>query len=98
MDMIAMMPSQLSFNYYEWPVKQIKIDTKRSYDDLFERMHNTEFVWIIPGDGNRVQDGLDLRNEFLNDIRSAAQRNEFKKSMIQGATALEVLIALSLRV
>lgn len=32
---------------------------------LIRDLHATEFVWLIPGDDNRAQDGLDVRREFL---------------------------------
>jgi hypothetical protein len=47
-----------------------------------------EFVWTVPHDDNRLQDGLDLRTEFS---------NEQKIRLEKGATVLEVLIALSRR-
>jgi len=53
-------------------------------------MHDLEFVWTVPNDDNRVQDGLDLRHEFLDGAR--------RRLRIDGASILEVLIALSRRV
>lgn len=28
-------------------------------------LHSTEFVWLLSGDDNRAEDGLELRKEFL---------------------------------
>lgn len=58
---------------------------------LFRDLHSTEFVWLISGDDNRAQDGLDLRREF------------FRESLIHqdpvwndiGCSVLEMLIAFS---
>jgi hypothetical protein len=36
-----------------------------TYNTLFGTMHRTEFVWLILGDGNRAEDGKDLRTEFI---------------------------------
>lgn len=83
--------TKLDFDYYDWLCKQVRIPpNKNSYNDLFERMHNIEYVWTVPNDNNRVQDGLDLRLECLGTARN--------QLILQGATFLEVLIALSRRV
>jgi hypothetical protein len=75
--------------YYDWLVSQIHIPNDNEYNHLFERMYNLEFVWTVPNDDNRVQDGLDLRTEFLNSSRGRLD--------LQGVSFLEVLIALSRR-
>jgi hypothetical protein len=71
--------------YFEWLISQIYIPNSKSYYDLFERLHETEFVWMVPNDDNRVGDGLDLRREFRNVMKG------------KGASVLEVLVALSQR-
>lgn len=76
--------------YFEWLVQQIHVPNDRTFYDLFERMHNLEFVWTVPNDNNRIQDGLDLRYEFLNENPGRLTSN--------GASFLEVLVALSRRV
>lgn len=84
--------NQLDYDYYTWLISQINIPTEKSYGDLFDRMHNLEFVWTVPNDDNRVQDGLDLRPEFMG--RSQGQGN----LALAGVTLLEVLVSLSRRV
>lgn len=32
---------------------------------LFRKLQNTEFVWLLSGDDNRVMDGMELRREFI---------------------------------
>lgn len=76
--------------YYLWLTQKISIPNEKSYLDLFERMHNVEFVWVVPNDDNRVQDGIDLRGQFL-EIKGRGELN------LEGATCLEVLVALSRR-
>jgi hypothetical protein len=80
----------IDFEYYEWLISKIHIPNGKSYNDLFEIMHNVEFHWTVPNDNNRLQDGLDLRYEFT----EGKQRN----MDLLGPTALEILIALSRRV
>jgi hypothetical protein len=82
-------PTQIDVEYYEWLKDQIEIPNGKSYNDLFEIMHNLEFVWTVPNDDNRVQDGLDLRYEFGQHLHL--------KPNLTGVTLLEVLVALSRR-
>jgi hypothetical protein len=85
-----MTPTQLDIDYYAWLTSQIHIPNGKDYGDLFERMHNLEFVWTVPNDDNRVQDGLDLRYEFAD-----SKKNNIN---LPAVTFLEVLVALSRRV
>lgn len=80
---------KINYDYYEWLVSQVEIPNGKTYNDIFEIMHNTEFVWTVPNDDNRVQDGIDLRHEFAGDRVSDIA--------LGGATFLEVLIGLSRR-
>lgn len=85
--------------YFIWLTLQIEINSSKQYSDLLERLHNTEFVWVIPHDDNRVSDGLDLRTEFL-DGTVGWQHEDIMELPImtgKGASVLEVLIALSRR-
>lgn len=84
-----MSPTQLDIDYYEWLVSQIHIPNGKDYGDLFSRMHNLEFVWTVPNDDNRVQDGADLRYEFADDKKSEIN--------LPAVTFLEVLVGLSRR-
>jgi hypothetical protein len=86
------MTTTTDYGYYLWLTQEIHIPNGKYYTDLFEQMHNTEFVWTVPNDDNRVQDAIDLRNEFL---EVSSGKLELGSSM---ATCLEVLVALSRRV
>ncbi len=85
--------NQIDHEYYDWLTSQVEIPNGKSYNAVFERMHSIEFVWTVPNDDNRVQDGLDLRYEFLN-----GRDLKFNTTSLTGVTLLEVLIALSRRV
>jgi hypothetical protein len=80
-------------DYFLWLIGQIGVPEKNrnTYNDLFMRFYETEFVWIVPNDDNRLQDGVELRREFLGK-RRIANLDSMPVSM------LEVLIALSRRV
>lgn len=82
--------NKIDYEYYEWLIEQIAWPRHNSYRDLFERMHNFEFVWFVPHDDNRVQDALDLRVEFL--------EGGTMELAHEGATMLEIVVSLSRRV
>lgn len=57
----------LYFNWLYTKVVTVSFPTPTlSYLTLMRDLHSTEFVWLIPGDDNRVEDGLELRKEFIN--------------------------------
>ena len=81
--------NHVDYEYYEWLISQIRIRNDKSYRDLFEIMHNLEFHWTVPNDDNRVEDGLDLRIEFLNE--------RILTLNLGTVTMLEILVSLSRR-
>lgn len=88
------------FLYFNWLVSQIEVNSVKTYNGLFEKMHETEFVWVVPRDDNRVFDGLDLRTEFVDNTHGWKLEDILKLDVMtgKGASVLEVLIALSRRV
>jgi len=56
----------LYFNWLCAKVFHIEVPTPSlTYWRLFKILHSTEYVWLISGDDNRAEDGLELREEFL---------------------------------
>jgi hypothetical protein len=76
-------------DYFNWLVAQIRVPNTNSYGYLFTKMYNLDFQWTVPNDDNRLQDGKDLRNEFLGGLPRVLH--------LEGVSFLEVLIALSRR-
>lgn len=64
-----------------------------TYTKLLKRLHTTEFVWLVSGDDNRAEDGVDLRNDFLIE----AQLPEDPMWLEEPCSVLEMLIAFSKR-
>jgi len=66
----------------------------RTYWRLFKLLYDKEFVWFVPNDDNRMEDGRALRGEF-------ADREELERVDPSwyhlGCSMLEMLIALSRR-
>lgn len=79
--------------YFRWLKSQVKEDGRRKngYQDLFRILHDTEFVWIVPNDDNRIMDALNLRVEFFHKQKSRG------KEMVRPCSVLEVTVALSRR-
>jgi hypothetical protein len=83
---------EVYFNWLYHKVASVMNPTPSlTFYTLLRDLHATEFVWLLSGDNNRAQDGLDIRKEFL--------RVSFFPSdaswMSIGCSVLEMLIALS---
>lgn len=83
--------------YFNWLcAKIIRLENPTpslKYDELLRTLHSTEFVWIVPGDNNRAEDGVELRREFL--IEAGYSVNESWQHY--PCSVLEMLIAFSRR-
>lgn len=83
--------------YFNWlcaKVMAVKAPTPSlTFWKLFRTLHNTEFVWLVPNDDNRCEDGIDLRHEFLN-MYTPDHHPEWLKI---GCSIFEMLIAFARR-
>lgn len=61
---------------------------------MLEQLFLTEFVWFIPNDDNRAEDGRDLRREFLSELDIEPHDPEWAKI---GCSMLEMMVGLSRR-
>lgn len=79
-------------SYFEWLYSRVASrsnpNPQRTFWLLLEEMHKKRFSWCVPNDDNRVEDGLELRCEYLNGPLESEHY----------CTFLEMLIALSRRV
>lgn len=79
--------------YFNWlcaKVNRVENPTPSlTYWNLLRQLYITEFAWLVSGDDNRAEDGLELRVEFL--MESRLPENELWESM--GCSVLEMLIA-----
>lgn len=90
------MNESLEAMYFDWLYAKVMLSDSpaESYSRLIQKLHNTEFVWLVSGDDNRAEDGLDLRVDFL----TAAGLNPDLISDFQfGCSVLEMMIAFSIR-
>lgn len=84
--------------YFTWLYSQVGdveiADPSKTYWNLLRLLFKKEFVWVIPNDDNRLEDGRDLRIEFLVDERIEDEDSDW---MHMGCSMLEMLVALSRR-
>lgn len=86
---------RLAEAYFHWLVEQVREQgghPDKTYWDVLRIMHEKEFLWLVPNDDNRLVDGLDLRNEFIEERRTMFSTDKFGP-----CSCLEVMIALSRR-
>jgi len=62
---------EVYFNWLYSKVASITVPSTPSltYLRLFRALYSTEFVWLISGDDNRLEEGLELRSTFLRESR-----------------------------
>lgn len=88
---------ELVNRYFDW-MYQLVIDrySKLSYRKLFVTLHSTEFIFEIPMDDNRAEDGIELRYRFGREQRYP---DTMIASMLDNTpcSILEMMIALSIR-
>lgn len=83
--------------YLHWLYSQVASvrfkNPARTYWSLARHMYMKQFVWLVPNDDNRVEDGRDLRYEFFRENDIAPDEDWIGLD----CSVLEMLIALSRR-
>lgn len=86
--------------YLPWLYLQVggrAVDTKdrsRTHWKLLRQLYNTEFVWLIPNDDNRAEDGKLLRQRFIEDNKFIEVDPDW---LDLGCSFLEMLVGLAQR-
>lgn len=82
--------------YFKWLYRQVddvsESNPSYTYWRLLKLMYTKEFVWFVPNDDNRLQDGKDLRYEFIDDERLQQVDSGWVNLP---CSVLELLVALS---
>ena len=90
---------ELNQSYFAWMrqlVSNERYSKRLSYRKLLTHLHEVEFTYTLPMDGNRAEDGIDLRYRF-------GYENDYSEPMIASGlddrpcSVLEMMIALSMR-
>lgn len=91
------MEEPIEESYFNWlcsKIDSVDVPTPSStHWKLLKELHTFEFVWLLPGDDNRAEDGMDVRREFL--LQSHLDDEPYWINL--GCSLLEMLIAFSRR-
>jgi len=92
------MSEPLDEMYFTWLYRQVGDpliqNPIRTYWKMLRQLYTKEFVWIIPNDDNRIEDGKELRHEFVDET----ELKNVDLGWIQlGCSMLELLVGLSRR-
>lgn len=85
--------------YFKWMCTLIcgrRSSKKSTYHKLLQTLHDREFVYTISLDGNRAEDGIDLRYRFGEEERYSASAVTFYLDE-RPCSVLEMMVALAIR-
>lgn len=83
-------------DYLEYLIWRCGLQKFAKYGKLFEILHNIEFTYILDRDGNRHDDGADLRFDY--NIPDCFNENLDEDFYSHWTSVLEMLIALAIKV
>lgn len=91
------MEGNLDELYFTWlygHVSSVRLkNASKTHWSLLRQLYSTEFVWTVPNDDNRVEDGQQLRYEFLHEDYHIENRDWLEL----GCSFFEMMIGLSRR-
>lgn len=58
------MREPIEHEYFNWLCAKVLQRNQKSYHELLGILYRTEFVWLVPMDENRAEDGKELRLDF----------------------------------
>lgn len=79
--------------YFNWLCAKVLEPRSSVYLDLLIILHKTEFVWVVPADEHRAEDGLELRISFVRE--TDYERDEFWAN--EPCSMLELLVSFAIR-
>ncbi|HAQ03031.1 TPA: hypothetical protein DCQ22_04025 [Candidatus Nomurabacteria bacterium] len=78
--------------YFLWLCTQVNIfEADRGWINLLQDLHASPFIWSVPNDDNRSEDGIQLRETYANLYPG------YNYSLDGNASVLEMLIALAIQ-
>ena len=81
--------------YFDWLCAKVLPPNTRIYQDLMRILYTREFEWEILGDRNREEDGLELRQYFVNE--TDWEKDDDPMWFDEPCSLLEFFIALASR-
>ena len=92
--------NDISTRYFEWLcdiVTSGRRFQKLQYSKLLQFLHSVDFTYILDRDGNRYEDGIDMRYRFGETINEASQRMIGLALDSKPCSMLEMMVGLSCR-
>ena len=82
---------------YDW-ASEGRYHPTISFKKLLTHLHKTEFIYLLPKDQNRAEDGENLRWRFAMDIRDSDESTDYILKCLDGpCSVLEMMVALAIR-
>lgn len=81
--------------YFRWLCQFIHNRRSSRYRKLLHYIFERDFYWTVSNDGNRVEDGLNLRDRFA--YEHDYSQDEIKIFLSGSCNVLEMMVALSIR-
>lgn len=89
-----MKEKKINDEYFSWLYSKVKRQ-QRSYLKLSRFLHTILFKWSVANDDNRCEDGLNLRQNFIDENRLDESHLTLRYFMKAPCTVFEVLVALA---
>ena len=93
------MPKETTINdkYFSW-LYQLIGQQRRPYKKLCKELHKKPYRWTVPNDDNRAEDGLNLRDQFIEENELDIDHLEVRYFLKNACSVFEMLVALSQRI
>lgn len=77
-------------DYFQWLSDQI-VHRNHQYTTLLLQLYSTDFIWSVPNDDNRLEEGLYLRELYCSEMGCSLEQADFPIN----CSVFEMLVALS---
>lgn len=90
-------------DYFMWLCSLVDAeDPDQGYLGIMKLMYRMDFddrsARLVPNDGNRIEDGLELKKYYINEIINPEYRSDISLDFIERCSLLEMMIALAYRI
>ena len=88
--------NELNNLYFDWIYQLVCKGRRKPYRKLLMFLHSVEFIYSLPMDENRAEDGVDLRYRF--GYEQKIERRDIKKYLCnRPCSVLEMMVALAMK-
>lgn len=91
------MRTELERRYFDWLCSVIEDEDRLNYRKLLTYLYERSFVYILPMDGNRSEDGIDLRYSGFGYFSGTEQYEIARYLDRRDCSMLEMMVALAVR-